>query len=127
MSAIHKTCSRCSETKEESMFILRRNICRNCNSARRKEQVQEKSMQEPVEKSCTTCHVVKMTTAFVKNRTTCNDCNNNSRRNRYQTDESRRQRMIANATTVKMKKCDERQEHGQSEQEKICIDNKTCN
>lgn len=127
ISAIHKTCSRCSETKEESMFILRRNICRVCNNARRKEQAQERAKNEPSEKSCTTCNVVKSSSEFVKNRLTCKDCNNNRRRNRYQTDETHRQKMIDDATTFKKKKSNERQVLRQLEQEKIGIENKTCN
>jgi hypothetical protein len=124
---VTNTCSRCSETKEESMFILRRNICRVCNNARRKEQAQERAKNEPSEKSCTTCNVVKSSSEFVKNRLTCKDCNNNRRRNRYQTDETHRQQIIDDVTTFKKKKSTERQVLRQLEQEKIGIENKTCN
>jgi hypothetical protein len=115
-----KTCSRCDTEKEADKFIAKRNICKACNNARRKEQYHA---PVPAEKKCTSCEETKPSHSFLKNRSFCNACNNEKRRNKYKDDETIRQKLIQNAIQFKQKKAEEQRK---KKEEEIGIDNKKC-
>jgi uncharacterized protein (DUF983 family) len=115
-----KICSRCDTEKEVDKFIAKRNICKACNNARRKEQYHA---PVPAEKKCTSCHETKPSDSFLKNRSFCNACNNEKRRNKYKDDETIRQKLIQTATLFKKKKAEDRRK---KKEEEIGIDNKKC-
>jgi hypothetical protein len=115
-----KTCSRCDIEKEADKFIAKRNICKACNNARRKEQYHA---PVPAEKKCTSCEETKPSHSFLKNRSFCNACNNEKRRNKYKDDETIRQKLIQNAIQFKQKKAEEQRK---KKEEEIGIDNKKC-
>jgi len=115
-----KMCSRCDTEKETDKFIAKRNICKVCNNARRKEQYHA---PVPAEKKCTSCHETKPSDSFLKNRSFCNACNNEKRRNKYKDDETIRQKLIQSATLFKQKRAEERRKKKEDE---IGKDNKKC-
>jgi len=115
-----KTCSRCDTEKEADKFIVKRNICKACNNARRKEQYHAPL---PDEKKCVSCDQTKPSNLFLKNRPFCNACNNEKRRNKYKDDETTRQKLIQTATIFKQKKAEERRKN---KEEEIGKDSKKC-
>jgi hypothetical protein len=123
---VTKTCSRCDETKPEALFILRRNICRQCNQARRKEINTIACAAPPMLKTCSDCSAEKMSTEFVSNRNRCNECNNISRRTKYKNDPDLRKACIIGATAFKQKKATIKRNEKCKEQERIGEDNVTC-
>ena len=98
---LEKTCSRCNKTKATELFILRRNICRECNNKRRKELYDSVEIGEAETRTCNSCNQTKASMSFIKNRQTCCDCNNERRRNRYKTDETYRLNHIAACSEYK--------------------------
>lgn len=118
-----KTCSRCDETKLTELFILRRNICKECNNARRKELYDSVEIDKNANKICNACNQSKSSLCFVKNRRTCCDCNNERRRNHYHSDNELRLKLIQQASVFKHKKVVERQ---QKKLDEIGENNKKC-
>lgn len=79
-----------------------------------------------IHKSCSVCNITKDSNEFIKNRNICKVCNNIRRRNKYQSDETHRQKLIDRSTTFKKTKVIERKVKRQLEKEMIGIENKTC-
>ena len=115
-----KTCSKCDLVKEADKFIKKRNICKTCSNARKKELYYA---PVPEEKKCSSCDETKPSNMFLRNRSICKDCNNEKRREKYENDEELRQKLIQTATIFKQAKAEERRK--QKEQE-IGIGNKKC-
>jgi uncharacterized protein (DUF983 family) len=118
-----KTCSRCEETKEFDKFIKNRNICKQCDNARKNAKYNELKAMEPIDQTCTECDETKSSTSFIIKRTICKECNNKARRNKYETNEEHRLRTIKQATDFKHEKAIERK---QKKLEEIGEGNKKC-
>ena len=120
---LEKCCSRCGITKLESMFIPKRNICKECRNIRCREKYKmlETNNEEQI---CNICNENKQISLFVKNRKICIQCNNIKRRNKYENDENHRIILIQKSTEFKQKKIIERKLKNEQE---IGIDNKNCN
>ena len=118
-----KCCSRCDETKETDKFIKNRNICKVCDSTRRKEIKNTKVIDINSSQSCIVCHQTKLIPCFMKNRNTCNDCNNERRRIKYENDEEHRLKLIQSATVFKQGKIAERKK---AKLDEIGEGNKKC-
>lgn len=123
---VTKTCSRCTETKAETLFILRRNICRQCNSIRRKEFSVVAAAAPPMLRTCLDCSCEKMSSEFVGVRNRCTDCNNILRRTKYKNDPNLRKSCIIGATIFKQKKAAIKRDEKCKEQERIGENNITC-
>ena len=100
VNATTKTCSKCSNTKDVTLFIKERNICKSCDNNRKKLQYHN-SGETTGDKTCKQCSVSKDISEFIKNRNTCKDCNNNRRKHKYQTDDVHRVQIIQQVTTFK--------------------------
>ena len=120
---LEKTCSRCDQTKLSELFILKRNICRECNNMRRKELYDAVEITEDATKICNICNESKSSSCFSKKRQPCNVCNNKRRRNQYHTDNEHRLKLIQQASVFKHKKIVERQ---LKKLEEIGENNKKC-
>lgn len=119
---LNKSCSKCGIIKCESMFIPKRNICKECRNTRSREKYKSLSTNN-LEEFCNNCNQNKEMSMFVKNRKICKDCNNLKRRTRYENDEVHRDKIIKNSTEFKKKiDC----ERNKLKEEEIGIDNKKC-
>jgi len=117
---ILKTCSRCGTEDNSDKFIKKRNICKLCSNARKKEQYYA---PVPAEKKCTSCDLIKPSNSFLRNRSFCKDCNNEKRRDKYKNDEDLREKLIQQATLFKQSKAEEQRK---KKEEEIGKDNKKC-
>lgn len=126
MSATYKTCSTCKEIKDESLFILRRNVCKQCSNDQKRIQYHNNSCNVEGCKKCRVCSESRDINEFIKNRNICKVCNNTNRKQRYQVDDEHRQTLIEQATSFKKKRSQEKHEIKAQEQENIGIENKTC-
>ena len=120
---LYKTCSRCDENKDFTLFIKNRNICKACANTRKKEIYNSIEIDVNATKKCTSCNETKLISSFVKRRAICCECNNKHRRIKYENDEKHRLKLIQVATTFKQKKAVERQV---AKLEEIGEDNKKC-
>ena len=118
-----KTCSRCDETKETDKFIKKRNICKQCSNARKREIHASTVIDVNSSKECNICTETKLISSFVKNRNFCCECNNKRRRIKYENDEEHRKKLIQMASTFKHNKVVERQ---MAKLEEIGEGNKKC-
>jgi hypothetical protein len=121
---LEKCCSKCGIKKLESMFIPKRNICKECRNVRSREKYKALTINSNEEQECNECNTILPLSLFVKNRKICIDCNNKKRRTKYKTDEEHRLLAIQKATEFKQKKVIERKLKKEAE---IGIDNKKCN
>ena len=101
---VEKCCSKCGQTKIENMFILKRNICKECRNKTNREKYKALEITENEEQECNICKIQKPITSFIKNRHICKDCNNNKRRTLYINDEEHRKKLIQLASSFKSKK-----------------------
>jgi len=120
---IEKTCSKCEVTKLESMFIPKRNICKECRNIISRQRYKALQINNISEQECNFCKKTKPVSLFIKNRKICIECNNAKRRLKYENDENHRSIMILKATQFKQKKIIEKQK---KKEEEIGIDNKKC-
>jgi hypothetical protein len=118
-----KTCSNCNTTKIESMFIPKRNICKECRNIRSREKYKALEINDELEQKCNFCEKTKLISSFVKNRKICFECNNSKRRLKYENDENHRNAIIQQVTVFKKKKITEK---NKKKEEEIGIDNKKC-
>jgi uncharacterized protein (DUF983 family) len=121
---LEKCCSKCGVTKIESLFIPKRNICKECRNVRSREKYKILEINNEIEQECNSCGETKLLPLFIKNRKTCIECNNNKRRVKYETDEAHRIKMIKNSTEFKQKKIIEKNEKKEAE---IGVGNIKCN
>jgi hypothetical protein len=121
---LEKTCSKCETTKLESMFIPKRNICKECRNIRSREKYKALEINNESEQKCNFCEETKLISLFVKNRKVCIDCNNAKRRSKYENDENFRSATIQKVTEFKQKKILEK---NKKKEEELGIDNKQCN
>jgi uncharacterized protein (DUF983 family) len=120
---LEKTCSNCNTTKIESMFIPKRNICKECRNMRSREKYKALDINDELEQKCNFCEKTKLISSFVKNRKICVECNNSKRRLKYENDENHRNAIIQQVTVFKKKKITEK---NKKKEEEIGIDNKKC-
>lgn len=123
---LNKTCSRCGIEKNVELFILRRNICRECVNKRCREKYYEQNNRNNLEKECNVCSIIKNISLFIKNRNICKDCNNDKRVKKYENNSEHREKIILQSSIFKKKKTMERQEIRNIKQIEIGIDNKKC-
>lgn len=121
---VEKTCSKCAITKLESMFIPKRNICKECRNIRSREKYKALELNNESEQKCNFCEKSKIMSLFVKNRKVCIDCNNKKRRSKYENDENFRSATIQKVTKFKQKKILEK---NKKKEEELGVDNKKCN
>jgi uncharacterized protein (DUF983 family) len=119
---LEKSCSRCGKTKIETLFIPKRNICKECRNERSREKYKILEVNN-TEQVCNICNNTKLVNLFIKNRKICKDCNNNKRRNKYENDEEFRKKHIQQTCIHKHNKVIERQK---KKEEEIGIGNKKC-
>jgi hypothetical protein len=120
---LEKCCSKCFITKIESLFIPKRNICKECRNSRSREKYNLLKINNENEKECNVCGKIKLLTLFIKNRKICIECNNNKRKNKYKTDEIHRSKIIKQSTEFKQKKIIMKNKQKEDE---IGIGNKKC-
>jgi len=120
---LEKTCSKCDTTKLESMFIPKRNICKECRNIRSREKYKALEINNETEQKCNFCNETKQISLFIKNRKICVQCNNTKRRTKYENDENHRILAIQKATEFKQKKIAEK---NKKKEEELGIDNKKC-
>jgi hypothetical protein len=121
---LEKCCSKCGITKLESMFIPKRNICKECRNIQSREKYKTSEINIESEQKCNFCNETKQISLFVKNRKICVQCNNIKRRTKYENDENHRIISIQKAIQFKQKKVIERKIKKEQE---IGVDNKKCN
>ena len=121
---LEKCCSRCGVIKNNTLFIPKRNICKECRNSRSREKYKLLDITDKTEKKCNICKIVKLQSLFVKNRNICIECNNLKRRTKYQIDDEHRVKLIQKSIEFKQKKIIEK--HKQKIEE-LGIDNKRCN
>jgi uncharacterized protein (DUF983 family) len=120
---LEKCCSKCGITKLDSLFIPKRNICKECRNVRSREKYKMLELNIDTEQKCNVCSEFKFISSFIKNRKICGECNNKKRRTKYEDDETHRIILIQKATDFKQKKALER---NKQKEEEIGIDNKKC-
>jgi hypothetical protein len=121
---LEKCCSRCGIKKNETLFIPKRNICKECRNVGSREKYKSIQINNEEEQKCNTCELVKTLSLFVKNRKICIDCNNNKRRTKYETDEEHRAKLIQTSIDFKQRKQVEKHKIKENE---IGIGNTKCN
>ena len=121
---LEKSCSKCGIIKIESLFIPKRNICKECRNKKSREKYNLLIINNETEQECNVCSKSKMQSLFIKNKKICIECNNNKRRTKYETDEDYRIKMIQKATEFKQKKIFEKNKMKENE---IGIGNIKCN
>jgi hypothetical protein len=120
---LEKCCSRCGTAKTITLFIPKRNICKECKNASSREKYKALELNSELEKECNICNILKSQSLFVKNRNMCIDCNNLKRRVKYQIDDDHRIKMIQKSTEFKQNKIIEKYKQ---KIEELGIDNKRC-
>lgn len=118
-----KTCSKCGIQKNETLFIPKRNICKECRNVKSREKYKSLLIDNDKEQDCNECNSILPLSLFIKNRKICIDCNNKKRRTKYKNDEEHRIATIQKAMAFKQKKIFERKI---KKEEEIGIDNKQC-
>jgi len=118
-----KCCSKCNITKIVSLFIPKRNICKECRNVKSRANYNALKTNIEEEKECNICNTLKMLSLFIKNRKICIECNNNKRKLKYKTDEEHRIKMIKQAIEFKQKRIIEKKK---KKEEEIGIGNKIC-
>jgi hypothetical protein len=121
---LDKCCSKCGIIKIESLFIPKRNICKECRNKKSREKYNLLIVNNETEQDCNVCSKSKMLTLFIKNKKICIDCNNDKRRTKYETDEEHRIKMIQKAIEFKQKKLFEKNKLKEFE---IGVGNIKCN
>ena len=120
---LEKCCSKCGITKNESLFIPKRNICKECRNIRSRDNYKALEINNELYEECNSCKSQKPISSFIKNRKICKECNNNKRRTLYIDDEEHRKKLIKLASDFKIKKNIEK---NKKKEEEIGIDNKKC-
>jgi hypothetical protein len=120
---LEKCCSKCGITKNEKLFIPKRNICKECRNIRSREKYKALEINNETEQTCNFCNNTKQISLFIKNRKICIDCNNTKRRSKYENDENHRIIAIQKATEFKQKKIAEK---NKKKEEELGTDNKKC-
>jgi hypothetical protein len=122
----YKSCSKCGITKIESLFIPKRNICKECRNKKSREKYSEMQLNNIIEtkQNCNNCDEEKLISGFHKGRKICCDCINKKRREKYDNNEEHRKKLIKMASEFKHNKVIERQK---IKEEEIGKENKKCN
>jgi hypothetical protein len=120
---LEKCCSKCGITKNEKLFIPKRNICKECRNIRSREKYKALEINNETEQTCNFCNNTKQISLFIKNRKICIECNNTKRRFKYENDENHRITSIKKATEFKQKKIAEK---NKKKEEELGTDNKKC-
>jgi hypothetical protein len=120
---LEKCCSKCLSIKPETLFITKRNICKECRNTKSREKYNSIKINNDTEQACNVCSNSKLLSFFIKNRKICIDCNNNKRQIKYQTDEEQRIKLIKKATEYKKKRIIEKNKQKEYE---IGVGNKKC-
>jgi uncharacterized protein (DUF983 family) len=120
---LEKCCSKCGVTKIDTLFIPKRNICKECRNAGSREKYKLLEISNETEQKCNVCSKSKLLSLFIKNRKICVECNNDKRRTKYEKDETYRIIQIQKATDFKQKRAIAR---NKQKEEEIGVDNKRC-
>ena len=56
---LEKCCSKCGITKNETLFIPKRNICKECRNISSREKYKSIQINNDTEQKCNTCELVK--------------------------------------------------------------------
>ena len=120
---LEKCCSKCGVTKIDTLFIPKRNICKDCRNVRSREKYKLLEISNETEQKCNVCSKSKLLSLFIKNRKICVECNNDKRRTKYEADETHRVILIQRATDFKQKRAIKR---SKQKEEEIGLDNKKC-
>ena len=121
---LEKCCSKCGITKNETLFISKRNICKECRNISCREKYKTLIINNETEQECNVCDNSILLSLFIKNRKICIECNNNKRKEKYKTDEEHRVKMIQKSTEFKQKRILEKNKTKEIE---IGIGNIKCN
>lgn len=121
---LEKTCSKCGIQKMNTLFIPKRNICKECRNIKSREKYNALKINTDLEQECNECNSTLPLSLFIKNRKICMECNNKKRRTKYKNNEEHRTMAIQKATEYKQKKILERKI---KKEEEIGINNKQCN
>lgn len=92
-----KMCIKCNTEKDEILFVLNRNYCRECfnsdNRKRKEAKLNAKKKDQPIiniqidavekTKKCTKCDIEKKESSYYKGRQYCKDCANSIRKEKY--------------------------------------------
>ena len=120
---LEKCCSKCGVIKIDTLFIPKRNICKECRNVRSREKYKLLEISNDISQTCNVCSTSKMLSLFIRNRKICVECNNDKRRTKYENDETYRIIQIQKATDFKKKRAIER---NKQKEEEIGFDNKRC-
>jgi len=101
---LEKSCSKCGIIKDIHMFILKRNICKECRNKRCREKYSNQTNSIEELQKCNHCMEYKQVGDFIKNRKICRECNNDKRRTKYLTNEEHRQKTIKQSSHYKKNK-----------------------
>jgi hypothetical protein len=97
-------CSKCGESKDSDRIVRNRNVCKDCCNKKKKENYNNKVVDDTEERTCSVCNTSKNATLFIRNSKRCKDCNNIKRRNEYQEKEEVRVVKIEQATNYKKRR-----------------------
>jgi hypothetical protein len=82
---VKRCCSTCGEEKNPDRIVKNRNVCKDCQNKKKKENYNNKVVDASIQKSCTKCNISKSSTSFIhRNSLICKDCNNIRRKKQYQ-------------------------------------------
>lgn len=125
MEADTKPCSACGETKDVNLFVLNKNVCKDCRNKYSK--IRYQSIKTDNIQKCEMCKIEKI---CITGRHVCKECINEERRLRYKHDNEHRQKLIQDAIQYKKKKAKERADIREAElkalEEKIGSENTIC-
>jgi hypothetical protein len=101
-----KTCSRCDTTKDENLFIKKRNICKECsNEYKRKSSAKQKTIDPETIVQCTKCKEEKKYALFIKGKKQCKACDNVRRKQLYELKKNKQSdKVIKICTSCKINK-----------------------
>jgi len=121
---LEKSCSSCGESKEYTLFMKNRNICKACRNNKAREKYKASTENKIAYTTiCNICEQTKPSSSFYTRLKICKDCCNERRRKKYQTDEEHRLKMIKQSSEFKHKLVLERR---QEKLEEIGENNKKC-
>ena len=79
----NRTCTKCESTKDESLFLKKRFLCKDCdNVARRESRLKKLAEQTDEPKKCNICEETKTTKDFPPNSLKCRKCNSKVKKQR---------------------------------------------
>ena len=125
MEADTKPCSKCGEIKNVNLFVLNKNMCRDCRNKYSRDRY--KTIGTDNIQICELCKIEKQ---CIIGRRVCKECVNEERRLRYKNDNEHRQKLIQDAMKYKQKKAQDKAMIREAElkelEDKIGSENTIC-